>query len=288
MHPNTFYARHFNQTKRDEVFVIMSFAHEFEARWTDVIEPCIREDLKLTPNRVDYNRSGESIIHDILDGIAHARIVIADITCSMMSDRNGTIWPQRNGNVMWELGIAHTMRVPDEVITVRSDTEPSIFDLTQFRAFPYDPDDICGARRFLLQLASDRLKSVSQYRSHFIRECAESLSFPDFQVLSAALQKGYIDPPEIKTFGDAVGAGSFMQSISRLLQMGALKTTFLKLTPELISSKEFHNLPLQRIMRYEPTPIASDILTHIAQQIASDNPAVAAALNSFVPIPTQN
>ena len=51
--------------KRDDVFVVMSFAPEFEDRWNRVIEPCIREDLGLMANRVDYNQSGESIVHDI-------------------------------------------------------------------------------------------------------------------------------------------------------------------------------------------------------------------------------
>src|SRR5262249_20798391 len=76
LHPHTFYSTLFEHQKRNEVFVIMSFAPEFDDRWVRVIEPCIREDLGLKANRVDYNCSGESIIHDILDGIAHARLVL--------------------------------------------------------------------------------------------------------------------------------------------------------------------------------------------------------------------
>ncbi|MGD9127196.1 MAG: hypothetical protein PVH19_07430, partial [Planctomycetia bacterium] len=162
MHPNTFYASLFEHDKRDEVFVIMSFASEFNARWENVIRPAIETDLQFTANRVDYNESGESVVHDILDGIAHARIVLADITSVDMFDMNGQKWPQRNGNVMWEVGIAHTMRLPDEVIMVRSDCEESIFDLTQFRAFEYDPSDPPNARNYLCKLIKDRLKSVDQ------------------------------------------------------------------------------------------------------------------------------
>jgi hypothetical protein len=126
LHPHTFYSTLFSHEKRNEVFVIMSFAREFGDRWRRVIEPAIREDLQLTPNRVDYNLSGESIVHDILDGIAHARLILADITSSIMTDQYGELWPQRNGNVMWELGIAHLMRLPDEVLLVRSDNGWSI------------------------------------------------------------------------------------------------------------------------------------------------------------------
>lgn len=176
MHPHTYYSTLFDFQKRDEVFVIMSFAPEFNRRWEHVIQPAITNELNLAANRVDYNDSGESIVHDIMDGIAHSRLVLADITSSPMTDRRGEEWPQRNGNVMWELGIAHVMRLPDEVIVVRSDNDPSIFDLTQFRAFPYDPDDDeIEARRILVSLSRDRLRSVDQTRSDFVRRCAEAL-----------------------------------------------------------------------------------------------------------------
>ena len=176
MHPHTYYSTLFDFKKSDEVFVIMSFAPEFNRRWERVIQPAITNELNLAANRVDYNDSGESIVHDIMDGIAHLRLVLADITSSPMTDRRGQVWPQRNGNVMWELGIAHVMRLADEVIVVRSDNDPSIFDLTQFRAFPYDPDDDeIEGRRILVSLSRDRLRSVDQMRSDFVRRCAEAL-----------------------------------------------------------------------------------------------------------------
>ncbi len=69
---------------------------------------------------------------------------------------------------MWELGIAHVVRLPDEVIVVRSDSDPSIFDLTQFRAFQYDPDDEVEAKRILVSLSKDE---ASFHRSDAIRPC---------------------------------------------------------------------------------------------------------------------
>ena len=152
MHPHTFYSTLFSPSKRDEVFVIMSFAEEFNERWENVITPAVRE-LGLAPERVDYNKSGESVVHDILDGIAHARLVLADITSTTMLDRRGTPWPERNGNVMWELGVAHVMRLPDEVLVIKSDDAETIFDLTQFRAFPYEPSVPAAARSRIVALA---------------------------------------------------------------------------------------------------------------------------------------
>lgn len=72
--------------KRDEVFVIMSFDSQFEDRWHSLYVPAIERDLNLKANRVDYNISGDSKIHDILDCLAHAKYVIADITSVPMTD----------------------------------------------------------------------------------------------------------------------------------------------------------------------------------------------------------
>ena len=114
-------------------------------------------------------------MHDILDGIAHSRLVVADITSVRMKDVHGKEWPQRNGNVMWEVGIAHVMRIPDEVLLIRSDDDDAIFDLTQFRAFQYDPNDVSAARTFLLTLARDRLRAIDQTKSAYVRKCADAL-----------------------------------------------------------------------------------------------------------------
>jgi hypothetical protein len=65
MHPHTFYSTLFAAQKRDEVFVVMSFSSDFDDRWLNVIEPVIRLDLGLTPSRVDYQISGESVVTDV-------------------------------------------------------------------------------------------------------------------------------------------------------------------------------------------------------------------------------
>jgi hypothetical protein len=225
MHPHTFYASHFDRNKRNEVFVIMSFDSQFDARWTNVLEPAIEVDLGMTANRVDYNWSGESVLHDILDGIANARLVIADITSVPMTDSGGTPWPQRNGNVMWELGVAHAMRLPDEVIIVRSDSDKSIFDLTQFRAFEYDPNDLVAARSVINQLASDRLKSVEQYKSRKVKEAIESLDADSLKLILSNEKNRFFSIPRPKNMREVMeeNAAGTKQAMRHLLTLGILK-----------------------------------------------------------------
>ena len=225
MHPHTFYSSLFDRNKRDEAFVIMSFAAEFHARWNDVLLPAIESDLGLKANRVDYNLSGESIVHDILDGIANARLVIADITSTHMSDPSGVLWPQRNGNVMWEVGIAHTMRLPDEVIMVRSDDDPSIFDLTQFRAFNYDPTNAAAARQIVSYLAQDRLKNLELTKQRKVTEAIESLDADSLTLIVAHRKHDYFSVNRASTIGDAMSemAAGTKPAVRHLLSLGMIR-----------------------------------------------------------------
>jgi hypothetical protein len=270
MHPHTFYSTLFTHEKRDEVFVIMSFADEFQDRWIEVIEPTVREGLGLKANRVDYNLSGESIVHDMIDGIAHARLVLADITSTKMRDALGANRPQRNGNVMWELGIAHTMRMPDEVLVVRSDNDPSIFDLTQFRAFSYDPTCVADAKAMLHTLAADRLRSVDQMKSDYVKRCAEALDPGSMDFLGSVPLTG-------ESFAIDV---NLMNAIRypRLFELGILRTV----------SMGIESNPSIGLQRATPkatiTPLGKDVVRLLLSRLGL-HPNVLAALHDTLSQP---
>jgi len=46
----------------------------------------------------------------------------------------------RNENVLYEVGIAHSSRLPEEVIFFRSDNDKLLVDLANIRINSYDPD----------------------------------------------------------------------------------------------------------------------------------------------------
>ena len=277
MHPHTFYSTLFRPTKRDEVFVAMSFAPEFEERWHSVIEPCIREDLKLTPNRVDFGKSGESVVHDILDGIAHARLVLVDITSTVLTDHQGNCWPVRNGNVMWELGIAHVLRMPDEVVVVRSDNADSLFDLTQFRAFNYDPSDVALARQALANIAKDRLRSIDLSASDHVRGVAEALDFDAWMILFTAIaSQGGMKPPLMRTMGEHLSNMKRVVAIQRLLELGALTTSFVGATPELLKAAD--DIPAEHMMLYSVSTFGRALLFYAAKQQGMFAPEVMALI----------
>jgi hypothetical protein len=171
---------------------------------------------------------------------------------------------------MWELGIAHVMRMPDEVVVIRSDNDPSIFDLTQFRAFPYEPRDVAGSRQMLTTLAKDRLRAVEQVAADHVRRCAASLDYAGWMVLSNAAARQGIDPPVSRTMGQVMGNMATIPAIARLLDMGALSTLFARITPEALGT--MGNGPAEQMMKYRITPFGAAILRYCVQQMGFLSP----------------
>jgi hypothetical protein len=65
---------------KPQVFVAMSFHETYEDRFQKVIKPAIEaatlpNGVKLTAYRVDISKSGDSILTDIMDGVAHSQFI---------------------------------------------------------------------------------------------------------------------------------------------------------------------------------------------------------------------
>jgi hypothetical protein len=105
-------------------FVIMSFDSEFESIYTDLIVPPL-EQAGYEVARADSDFSQQNILCDIVQGIAHADLVVAEITVP-------------NPNVFYELGLAHALRMPTVLLTQSMDDVP--FDLRSYRIMTYSTD----------------------------------------------------------------------------------------------------------------------------------------------------
>jgi hypothetical protein len=57
----------------------MGFAERYTPRFKQVIEPAIGE-VGLEAYRVDNSKTGDCIVTDISDGIAHSQLVLADVS----------------------------------------------------------------------------------------------------------------------------------------------------------------------------------------------------------------
>jgi len=132
LHPQSFLKTFWRLELRPQVFVAMSYSPRYEARYREVIEPAIRslqiDKVSLEPYRVDISKSGDSILTDISDGIAHCRLVLADVSSVGRDAVTGD--PYRNANVMYEVGLALACRQPSDVLLVRDDHDRFLFDVS--------------------------------------------------------------------------------------------------------------------------------------------------------------
>src|SRR5260370_19407455 len=231
MYPSTLFSLFPAFPQEDKVFVAMSFAPEFQARWEQVIAPSIRSirhnDQPLESVRVDIGKVSDSILTEILSGIGTSRLVVADVT--QIGQVNGK--PVRNANVMYEVGLAQAVRLPEEVLLFRSDKEPLLFDLANVRVNHYDPDGQPAAARG--QVASaivSALKAVALTRHLAVARAAASLDHTSFMVLAEAQNEQGIAHPMTRTMGQALSNVRRERAIERLLEMAAIRARFGKLT----------------------------------------------------------
>ena len=101
---------------------ISTFDPEFTPIYTDFLKSVL-EDVGFDVTRADDMQSQGNILRDVLEGIVHKDLIIADLT-------------NANPNVFYELGIAHATRKP--VILVTQSIEEVPFDLQSYRLIEYD------------------------------------------------------------------------------------------------------------------------------------------------------
>ena len=109
---------------KEECFVLMPFAPKFDLIYEEVLRPAI-EDAGLEPTRADQIYGNKRIMQDVWNGIRGARMVLAELT-------------GRNANVLYELGLAHSLGKQAVIIANTMDDVP--FDLKDVRCIVYDKE----------------------------------------------------------------------------------------------------------------------------------------------------
>ncbi len=114
------------------VFVLSPFGDPFDTLYSDHIKPTVEKTFGPRCMRADDIYGNQGIMEDIWEHIHKAKLLIADLT-------------DRNPNVFYETGIAHT--VGKEVILITQSMEDVPFDLRHLRCVVYDVE-LRGPKRF--------------------------------------------------------------------------------------------------------------------------------------------
>jgi hypothetical protein len=178
MHPNAFLRTLWRAEFRNEVFVAMSFDEAYRPRFERVIRPAIRHvrvgDVQLEAQRVDCSQSGDSLLTQIVDGIAHSQMVLADVSSVGRDSKTG--YPYRNANVLYEVGIALACRQPAEVLLIRDDRDRFLFDVS---TVPHLTIDFTNEPAAVLELTTaivERLNERKLVQDARVRKALASLS----------------------------------------------------------------------------------------------------------------
>lgn len=277
MFPSSYYNLFPAFPREPKVFVAMSFDQRFDVRWSKVIAPAIR-DVKvdgvfLEPHRVDARKISDSILTEILEGIGSARLVVADI--SSLGELDGR--PMRNANVMYEVGIAHATRLPEEVLLLRSDDGPLLFDLSNIRVNRYDPDGHPGeAKSLISHIIVETLRELDLRRHLAVKKAAESLDEPSWWLLAQLQHESKVPHPETRTMGQVLGSVSREAAIGRLLELGAIRTSYINLKRADLAT--FLASASGPILTYECTEFGRAVFYEVLDQMGFTDPEVSRIL----------
>jgi hypothetical protein len=225
VYPRDYFETYWRTDQRDEIFVAMPFHAEFTPVWAQAIQPGIDNDslTNLRAHRVDATTLSGSVITDILDGIAHSRLVLADVSVT----RKGTWAGQRNGNVMYEVGLAHAIRHSTEIVLIRSDKEPLNFDIAQINANTYDRMDLDSTRKLIGRLVNEMMKQVKTEKSLKVQRALDQIDADMLVYLKQFAGGKPFYGPQPETRGDELSSIPRKAALSRLQQLGILRAAYI-------------------------------------------------------------
>lgn len=215
MHPYDFFTKYRVDSLNNNVFVGMWFDEEHKPRFNNIISKAIEKCGGLIPYRVDQPVSGDSIPINILQGILDSRLILFEVSyiTPEITLPNNERKRYRSANVMYELGLAHAWRLPEEIIVLREDRETLPFDVTAFRVHTYDPNAVDSSIEQISDLITRALAEIDRAKSIMVKRATMSL---DSQCL------GFIHDNKGHYFSEKRYEPVLSNIITRLLDLGIL------------------------------------------------------------------
>lgn len=257
----------------------MSFAPEFTPRWKTVLQPALRRisvnSVPLSPFRVDLSKASDAILTEILEAISDSAVVVADVTAlGTLGDR-----AVRNANVLYEVGIAHACRRPEEVVLFRSDRLPLDFDVQGVRVHNYSPDeDSKTAEGVVVETVLESLRSAESARTVAVRVAAKRLTLAAYSLLLEAHQGGAIRHPSMRTMGEVLSGFERTGAIELLLELGAIEARPLSVTSELLDRAEQQADAEHPWLDYALSAFGKALALHVLEKMLPKDPRLIARM----------
>ena len=249
--------------KTNMVFVAMSFDPKFNAKWTEILSPAASKVMvnneALFAHRVDLANKNDSLITEIVKNISESKLFVGDIsTVGYLPINGNTNKPVRNANVLYEVGLAHACRLPEEVILLRSDNDQLDFDISGVRVHRYNPDNIEESIESVVNLMLEALKSIDDRKRISVENASRSVDVTMYYLLQESLKN--IPHPSTRTMGEVLSNTERVTAINRLLGLSMFETVFKECTPELFKG------PANEVASYKITHFGRAVLMNIREK----------------------
>ena len=150
----------------DTCFVMMPYGAWYDRYYQEVYIPAIRE-AGFEPVRADELFGSGSVVEQIWEQIAKARVLLADLT-------------DKNPNVFYELGLAHAARKP--VVFSSGHLEDVPFDLRHLRVIVYEVREPNWSEKLA--------RSVTEYLKNAVKDPGKSIPHPFRDVAATSEAQG--------------------------------------------------------------------------------------------------
>lgn len=216
MYPKSFFEQFWRGSDiKNQLFVGMPFDIALDNKW-ELIQKAANETAFDNALRVDENLSADTFQEKIWDGIAHSSLLLFDISddpklLKYTSSKKDVCLA--NQNVLYELGIAMTVREPTEILIIREASESKVpSNISTNSCISYRKEDLTV--EWLADYLKNKNESIDWNSKRLVKHTTKLLDAD-----SLAL---------INQFGDLPGEGNFAGvnlPVSRLLELGLLYTT---------------------------------------------------------------
>lgn len=226
MYPNTYLRTLWRPETRNIVFVAMSFEKRFTERYDQIIKPAVENEpivgRHLSAYKVNNSLTGDSILTDISDGIAHSALFLADV--SVIDEGRYAEQPIRNGNVMYEVGLALSCRLPSEVLLIRDDNKKFLFDVSTIPHITIDFTDKLTATEKIRDALRDRLSETNKIYDARVTMALRQVTPLQLQILDGLLK---LKPGMAQDYSSKGTGGLSIpieRAVSELLNKGCIQS----------------------------------------------------------------
>jgi len=175
MYPKYFFERFWEGEQKDQLFVGMAFDNQ-EKNKMDIINKVATISFKDNAFMVGSEVEANSKNHIIFDSIANSKMILFDLSDDKrFPETKNDDFSRINQNVIYELGIASSIREPTDIILIRKKTDTPLklpFDIQTLNVHLFDGD---LTENFLIPIIKKALEKQEWYKSKRVKAAAESI-----------------------------------------------------------------------------------------------------------------